>query len=151
MVKRYWRCGYNLDYKGEDNNGNAVFESDLPKLPFFVYQQPYNKSELTKRTYAPKFPFKIEQLSAESKKKALYVPVKFKDTPAIQLAEFLLVNFYSGYCGKETIEYKGRYYDYLPTMDGKGAYFLLDQQKEDGDKPIRLDETLIPTENLEGK
>lgn len=70
----------------------AMRDKEINRFPVFIYQQPDWPSEgAAKRMSNPTAPMKKEQLPPNLREQITQLPVKFKDTSFIQLAEYVPV------------------------------------------------------------
>ncbi|MBR6042884.1 MAG: hypothetical protein IKP37_09655 [Paludibacteraceae bacterium] len=113
--------GYVYDYYlSDDLNGNSVdWEKQFSRHPMYVYGQPYWYNLPMERVSEPEHPFKYDQLPELLKRKVLKLPILFRETEKLQIAEFSQFQMYSFF----SIVYKGRYYEKLPLSNGEMKYF----------------------------
>ena len=94
-------------YSYEDDINENFAGND--RFPFYIYHQDYSvASEPAIKIINPEFPLKAEQLPDEIREKAKVLPLKFKDTERIQLAEYMPVSdiWSSRYVYKDRIWWK---------------------------------------------
>lgn len=76
-----------------DPESDEEARHEVKKLPFFIYLQDYWPHDSPAiRLNSPVNPVKIEQLPKEIQEKIRKLPIKFKDTERIQLAELIPVD-----------------------------------------------------------
>ena len=110
-----------FDYAEEEKG----FPNEEDILTFYVYRQGYDPGfEPCIRFSTPKEPMTIKQLPDHLQKKVLKLPVSFKDTKKIQLAEFVKVSTWSVY---ETYEYEKKSWGKLKMPDGSYGYYCWDK------------------------
>ena len=94
-------------YSYEDDINENFAGND--RFPFYIYHQDYSvASEPAIKIINPEFPLKAEQLPNEIREKAKVLPLRFKDTERIQLAEYVPVSdiWSSQYVYKDRIWWK---------------------------------------------
>ena len=67
----------------------------LRHYPFFVYRQDYDAFVPLRRTVVPEKAFKEERLPDKAREAAIRLPLKFKDAPLIQIAQYEPSDAYS--------------------------------------------------------
>ena len=99
-------------------SGKIVYEKNYDNLPYYIYRQPYWTDFLSERINVPAHPVIIDQLPEEIKRRAYRVPVCFKDTKYIQIAEWCLC------VTNDDVEKITNGYRYirLPLTDGSMGY-----------------------------
>ena len=112
----YWETYVSDDWNEELKKW--VFDVNFDGYPFFLYCQPYSTDQLTERTLVPRFPFRAEQLSDEVRRKALKFPLRFKDTPFVQIAEYLQADLNFDATRSEDDGVRTVEWDCLPLTDG---------------------------------
>jgi len=76
----------------ESYDDDEIVNEDYKLYPVYVYWQNYwPYSGAASKYVEPRYPLKISQLPKELQDKAFRIPLKFKDTDRIQLAEYLPV------------------------------------------------------------
>lgn len=109
-------------------NGEMVIDKDFDTLPYYVYFQPYCPEDPQQKVHTPQHPVKIEQLSESLQKKALRIPLKFKDHDKLQIAEW----FPSEVSAWETTKLQGTEYSLLPLTNGGKAWIKSEQKTANG-------------------
>ena len=90
VLEKYKSLHY---FSPDDVDEEESIKSDNQRFPFFIYFQGYSlNSEPAVQLTNPTFPMRIEQLPEEVRKTIKTIPVKFKTTKRIQLAELLPVS-----------------------------------------------------------
>ena len=114
-------------------------------MPYYLYWQPYSSIQLSELVNKPDCPVKISQLSESMQKRAFHLPIKFDNTPKIQIAEFIpcAVNDINE-SGIESIN--GCEYGLLPLSNGQMAYCLVSIEGHDLDTlpPLPYQSTEYP-------
>lgn len=109
-------------------NGEMVIEKEFETLPYYVYFQPYCPENPQQKVHTPQHPIKIEQLSESLQKKALRLPLKFKDHDKLQIAEW----YPSEVSAWETVKLQGTEYSLLPLTNGGEAWIKSEQKTANG-------------------
>jgi hypothetical protein len=121
MILKVYDSLVRLETSDQMTEGDRiVYTKSFDTLPYYVYKQPYWPSRRQTLLAEPKHPVKLNQLPAELQKKTLKIPVKFKDTKSLQIAEWYpTIDNVS-----ELATAYGSGYSLLPVQDGVEAYCL---------------------------
>lgn len=109
---------YDIDEACKD--GKIVFKCNFQSVPYFIYAQPYNPDFLTERLNIPDNPVKLDQFPEPFRQRVPRLPVRFRDTPKLQIAEWIPCSFSYG----EPKHLNGCEYGLLPKPDGQEVYAL---------------------------
>ena len=131
IIKRVYKKP-DLYIDEEYRDGKWIPSLNFEKMPYYLYWQPYSSIQLSELVNKPDCPVKISQLSESMQKRAFHLPIKFDNTPKIQIAEFIpcAVNDINE-SGIECIN--GCEYGLLPLSNGQMAYCLLSIEGHDLD------------------
>ena len=144
IIKRVYKKT-DLYIDEEYRDGKWIPSLNFEKMPYYLYWQPYSSIQLSELVNKPDCPVKISQLSESMQKRAFHLPIKFDNTPKIQIAEFIpcAVNDINE-SGIERIN--GCEYGLLPLSNGQMAYCLLSIEGHDLDTlpPLPYQSTEYP-------
>ena len=144
IIKRVYKKT-DLYIDEEYRDGKWIPSLNFEKMPYYLYWQPYSSIQLSELVNKPDCPVKISQLSESMQKRAFHLPIKFDNTPKIQIAEFIpcAVNDINE-SGIECIN--GCEYGLLPLSNGQMAYCLLSIEGHDLDTlpPLPYQSTEYP-------
>ena len=129
IIKRvYKKTDFYIDEEYRD--GKWIPSLNFEKMPYYLYWQPYSSIQLSELVNKPDCPVKISQLSESMQKRAYHLPIKFDNTPKIQIAEFIpcAVNDIDE---SEIERINGCEYGLLPLSNGQMAYCLLSIEGHD--------------------
>lgn len=136
LIKRVYRKpDFYIDEEYKDGKWTPFL--NFEKMPYYLYWQPYSSIQLSELVYKPDCPVKVSQLSESIQKKVFHLPIKFENTPKMQIAEFIpcAVNDIS----ESAIErINGCEYGLLPLPNGQMAYCLQSIEGHDLDTPPPL-------------
>ena len=115
----------NLEFEIDEEYENEKWIPELKfdKSAYYYYWQPYSPTQLSELVCKPDCPVKVSQLSERMRKRAFHLPIKFENTPKMQIAEFIpcAVSDIND-SGIERIN--GCEYGLLPLSNGQMAYCL---------------------------
>lgn len=122
----------NLEFEIDESyeNENWIPELKFNKSAYYYYWQPYSPTQLSELVCKPNCPVKVSQLSERMQQRAYHLPIKFKNCPKIQIAEFTP-------CGVTGLQYdeieriNGCEYALLPLPNGQKAYMLIYDEKQE--------------------
>ena len=104
----------------EPYDEDEIVDEDYKLYPVYVYWQNYwPYSGAAAKYVEPLYPLQISQLPKEIQAKAFRIPLKFKDTDRIQLAEFMPVKV----SGCPEYVYDGKLWLLLKMSDGTCCYY----------------------------
>ena len=109
------------------------------RFPVYLYKQDYwPSSGAAVKKIEPVFPLKITQLPQDIQSKVFRIPLKFKDTETIQLAEYMPVIV----SGCPEYVYDSKLWSLLKLSDGKRGYYCESIHKiiPESDFQVYLDE-----------
>ena len=93
VLEKYRSVHYFSPDDVDDEDDVESIKSEDQRFPFFIYVQGYSPNyEPAVQLTNPSFPMRIEQLPEEVRNTIKTIPVKFKTTKRIQLAELLPVS-----------------------------------------------------------
>lgn len=120
LIKHVYR---ELDYSIIDirENNEVKFEKDYDTLPYYIYSQPYWIGDLIERVDIPTQPVKVDQLPEKLRDRVIHIPIKFKGTSQLQIAEWLPCKGYD-----DVVEAYGCGYISMLLPGRKEAYCLSD-------------------------
>lgn len=78
----------------DHNTDSVVFTHHFDNPPYYIYCQPYWTSDPQHRINVPSTPVKISQIDKQYREQLLHIPVRFKDTEDIQIAQWFVCNTY---------------------------------------------------------
>jgi len=113
----------------------SIFDDDenvksTSPVQVYVYEGTLDSDKPMKRIFVPYFLMKENEFSEEVREKSIRLPIRFKDTEYLQIAEYTPCNVYLD--DDHLVEIDGYYYALLKTVDGNEAYFNLGKpQKKD--------------------
>lgn len=143
IKKVYRKNDFDIDEDYEDGKWTPYL--NFEKIPYYLYWQPYSSTQLSELVHKPDCPVKISQMSERMQKKAFHLPIKFKDSPKLQIAEFIPCGVLGLDASK--VEYiNGCEYGLLPLSNGQMAYCLLSIEGHDLDTlpPLPYQSTEYP-------
>jgi hypothetical protein len=119
------------------------FTKTFDTLPYYVYAEPYDRCELAELLVEPVNPVKVDQLPKLLRKKLIQLPIKFKDTPKMQIAQWTPCDVGRYWCwnGASEIAY-GCLYTLLPNVDGGQSYYVIDPLSYTDEQPNELAKAL---------
>lgn len=136
LIKRVYRKpDFYIDEEYKD--GKWTPSLNFEKIPYYLYWQPYSSIQLSELVYKPDCPVKVSQLSESIQKRVFHLPIKFENTPKMQIAEFIpcAVNDINE---SEIERINGCEYGLLPLSNGQMAYCLQSIEGHDLDTPPPL-------------
>lgn len=104
---------YNQDTK------SVEFTKDFDKAPYYIYCQSYWTRDMQHRMNVPDNPVKVSQIDEEYRDRLLYVPVRFKDTEDMQIAQWFVCSAYD-----DVIVIDNAGYSLFPVDKNKEKYCL---------------------------
>lgn len=104
----------------EPYDKDEIVNEDYKLYPVYLYWQDYwPYAGAAARYFEPRYPLKISQLPKEIQAKAFRIPLKFKDTDTIQLAEYMPVKV----SGCPEFVYDGKLWSLLKMSDDTCSYY----------------------------
>ena len=111
-----------FDIDEEYKDGKIAFKGNFQSAPYFIYAQPYNPDFLTERLNIPDNPVKLDQFPEPFRQRVPILPVRFRDSQKLQIAEWIPCSFSNGEAKcLNGCEYGGM----LPKTDGEEVYMLM--------------------------
>ena len=111
-----------FDIDEEYKDGKIAFKGNFQSAPYFIYAQPYNPDFLTERLNIPDNPVKLDQFPEPFRQRVPILPVRFRDSQKLQIAEWIPCSFRNGEAKcLNGCEYGGM----LPKTDGEEVYVLM--------------------------
>jgi len=92
----------------------------------YIYEGSINSEWPLKRICTPISATKENEITVEVRKSAIRLPLKFKDSESIQIAEFVPCRIYA----QNMVEINGYYFAKLQTAEGEEAYFNMDKPQK---------------------
>ena len=136
LIKKAY-CSPDFYIDEEYENEKWVPYPNFDKSAYYYYWQPYSPTQLSELVCKPDCPVKLSQLSESVQKKAFHLPIKFENSPKIQIAEFIPCGV-TGMNASAIERINGCEYGLLPLSNGQMAYCLQSIEGHDLDTPPPL-------------
>ena len=93
VLEKYMAPDYETPFEDDDDDEKERIEKNIRKFPLFIYHQDYAVFRYPAiRVTNPNHPLRIEQLPKKVQDSIKRIPVRFKETERIQLAELMPVD-----------------------------------------------------------
>lgn len=120
IIEKYKPLYYDTPYDENDEEEQKRLGDMNRRYPFYIYLQDYWPfARAARKLNQPQSPMKINQLPIDIQNKIFRLPLRFKDTETIQLAEFMPVSV----SGCPEYVYDGNLWSLLKLSDGNCGYY----------------------------
>ncbi|GEM_PF-2191170 len=122
IVEVYKMQDYYMSDTYSESGEQIVHEKSFDKAPYYIYHQAYSTSFLPQKMHTPVHPVKIDQIPTDFRHFMHKVPVKFRETELLQIAQYVPCFSHDDY----TYIVNGCCYIECDLSDGSVAYYLAD-------------------------